>query len=143
MQWGSVSEFVAMGGYGLYVWTSFGGEVIQRVRDACVEGSQAYWVCPLIEESEALQLQTAFDTYQRVAATFPELKVGLVHGRLAGSEKAAVMQSFQSGAILSGRAVHVPERTPGQVLRHRRRHGRRVSQGGPHHRPARRHPESS
>lgn len=75
------------------------GEVIQRVRDACVEGSQAYWVCPLIEESEALQLQTAFDTYQRVAATFPELKVGLVHGRLAGSEKAAVMQSFQSGAI--------------------------------------------
>ena len=75
------------------------GEVIQRVRDACVEGSQAYWVCPLIEESEALQLQTALDTYQRLVDTFPELKVGLVHGRLAGNEKTAVMQSFQSGAI--------------------------------------------
>ncbi len=107
-------------------------EVIQRVRDACVQGSQAYWVCPLIEEYaagarspgtgdrksgatarsgtptsltrsrgrlDALQLQTAIDTYQRVAATFPELKVGLVHGRLAASDKAAVMQSFQSGAI--------------------------------------------
>ena len=74
-------------------------EVIQRVRDACVAGSQAYWVCPLIEESEALQLQTALDTYARLTATFPELKVGLVHGRLAAADKAAVMQSFKSGAI--------------------------------------------
>ncbi len=74
-------------------------EVIQRVRDACMEGSQAYWVCPLIEESEALQLQTALDTYQQLLATFPGLRVGLVHGRLAGAEKAAVMQAFQSGEI--------------------------------------------
>ena len=74
-------------------------EVIQRVRDACIAGSQAYWVCPLIEESETLQLQTAIDTYQRVAATFPELKVGLLHGRLAAAEKSAIMQSFQSGDI--------------------------------------------
>jgi ATP-dependent DNA helicase RecG len=74
-------------------------EVIQRVRDACIAGSQAYWVCPLIEESEALQLQTALDTYQRLMATFPELKVGLVHGRLATAEKSAVMRSFQSGDI--------------------------------------------
>ena len=74
-------------------------EVIKRVRDACIEGSQAYWVCPLIEDSETLQLQTALDTYQRLLATFPELRVGLVHGRLPAAEKAAVMQAFQSGEI--------------------------------------------
>ena len=74
-------------------------EVIKRVRDACIEGSQAYWVCPLIEDSEALQLRTALDTYQRLLATFPELKVGLVHGRLPAAGKAAVMQAFQSGEI--------------------------------------------
>ncbi|HWI13477.1 MAG TPA: ATP-dependent DNA helicase RecG, partial [Burkholderiales bacterium] len=55
-------------------------EVIMRVRDACLAGSQAYWVCPLIEESETLQLQTALDTFETLKATFPELKVGLVHG---------------------------------------------------------------
>jgi ATP-dependent DNA helicase RecG len=74
-------------------------EVIQRIRDACVAGSQAYWVCPLIEESEVLQLQTALDTYARLQSTFPELKVGLVHGRLAAAEKLAVMQAFKNGAI--------------------------------------------
>ena len=74
-------------------------EVIKRVRDACIEGSQAYWVCPLIEDSEALQLQTALDTYQRLLGTFPELGVGLVHGRLPAADKAAVMQAFQSGEI--------------------------------------------
>ena len=74
-------------------------EVIQRIRDACVAGSQAYWVCPLIEESEALQLQTALDTYTRLLATFPELSVGLVHGRLAAAEKLAVMQAFKDGAV--------------------------------------------
>jgi ATP-dependent DNA helicase RecG len=74
-------------------------EVIQRIRDACVAGSQAYWVCPLIEESEVLQLQTAIDTYTNLTATFPELKVGLVHGRLAAAEKLAVMQAFKAGAI--------------------------------------------
>jgi len=74
-------------------------EVTHRVRDACISGSQAYWVCPLIEESEALQLQTALETYERVAAMFSELKVGLVHGRLKSEEKAAVMAAFQRGAI--------------------------------------------
>ena len=74
-------------------------EVIRRVRDACVAGSQAYWVCPLIEESEALQLKTALDTYERLALTFPELKVGLVHGRMKGEEKTRVMQAFADGAI--------------------------------------------
>jgi len=74
-------------------------EVIQRVRDACLAGSQAYWVCPLIEESEALQLQTALDTYQTLATTFPELRIGLVHGRLPAQEKAQVMALFQANQI--------------------------------------------
>ncbi|GAA5171262.1 ATP-dependent DNA helicase RecG [Viridibacterium curvum] len=69
-------------------------EVIARVRDACLEGRQAYWVCPLIEESESLQLQTAQDTFERLTAELPELKVGLVHGRLKPAEKAAVMEAF-------------------------------------------------
>jgi ATP-dependent DNA helicase RecG len=74
-------------------------EVIRGIRDACMAGSQAYWVCPLIEESEALQLKTALETYATLERTFPELKVGLVHGRLKGEEKARVMQAFQHGAI--------------------------------------------
>ncbi|MES2564991.1 MAG: ATP-dependent DNA helicase RecG [Pseudomonadota bacterium] len=74
-------------------------EVIQRVRDACMGGNQAYWVCPLIEESETLQLKTALETYEFVRAAFPELKVGLVHGRLKSAEKAAVMSAFKSGEI--------------------------------------------
>jgi ATP-dependent DNA helicase RecG len=74
-------------------------QVIRTIRDACMEGSQAYWVCPLIEESDTLQLKTALETYETLAATFPELKVGLVHGRLKSDEKAAVMAAFQSGGI--------------------------------------------
>ena len=72
-------------------------EILQRVREACMAGSQAYWVCPLIEESEALQLQTANDTFAHMQATFPELKVSLVHGRMKPAEKQAVMQQFSVG----------------------------------------------
>lgn len=74
-------------------------EVTEKVRDACMSGSQAYWVCPLIEESEALQLQTAIDTHARLSGDFPEICVGLVHGRMASAEKAAVMRDFQEGRI--------------------------------------------
>jgi ATP-dependent DNA helicase RecG len=74
-------------------------EVIRRVRDACVAGSQAYWVCPLIEESEVLQLKTALATHAALTATFPELKLGLIHGRLKGEEKARIMDAFRRGAI--------------------------------------------
>lgn len=74
-------------------------EILQRVREACMAGSQAYWVCPLIEESEALQLQTANDTFAHMQATFPELKVGLVHGRMKPAEKQAVMAQFSAGRI--------------------------------------------
>jgi ATP-dependent DNA helicase RecG len=58
-----------------------------------------YWVCPLIEESETLQLQTAVETYETLVAALPELKVGLVHGRLAPGEKAAVMDAFSRNEI--------------------------------------------
>ncbi len=74
-------------------------EVIARVRSACMQGRQAYWVCPLIEESEALQLKTALETFERLKSTFPELKVGLVHGRLKPEDKARVMEAFQRGEI--------------------------------------------
>jgi ATP-dependent DNA helicase RecG len=74
-------------------------QVIAGVRAACLEGRQAYWVCPLIEESEALQLQTALDTHARITQAFPELNVGLVHGRMKPAEKQAVMQAFSSGAM--------------------------------------------
>lgn len=71
-------------------------EILQRVREACLKGNQAYWVCPLIEESEALQLQTANDTYALMQSEFPELKVGLVHGRMKPAEKQAVMAEFSA-----------------------------------------------
>jgi ATP-dependent DNA helicase RecG len=74
-------------------------EVVGRVRGACMSGRQAYWVCPLIEESEALQLKTAIETHRAIAKTFPELEVGLVHGRLGAAEKAAVMEGFVAGRV--------------------------------------------
>ena len=70
-------------------------EVLARIRSACAAGEQAYWVCPLIEESETLDLQTALDTYAELQAEFKELKVGLLHGRLPAVEKAAAMESFK------------------------------------------------
>jgi len=75
------------------------GEVVSRIHEACAAGRQAYWVCPLIEESETLQLQTAIDTYESLSAEFPELHVGLIHGRLPAEEKAAVMAAFVAGEI--------------------------------------------
>jgi ATP-dependent DNA helicase RecG len=119
-------------------------EVIRRVWDACMAGSQAYWVCPLIEDvdagarsaqspgqeglertpesaagaqgkaqpkprtdaiakgtraREALQLKTAIDTFETLRKDFPELRISLVHGRLKGEEKAAVMDAFKRGEI--------------------------------------------
>lgn len=74
-------------------------EILQRVRVACEAGQQAYWVCPLIEESEALQLQTANDTYAHMQSEFPELKIGLVHGRMKSAEKQSVMQAFANNEI--------------------------------------------
>ncbi len=76
-------------------------EVFARVRAACREGRQAYWVCPLIEESDALEqeLQNAIETHQALCAAFPELAVGLVHGRLDNAEKTRVMAAFKAGEV--------------------------------------------
>ena len=64
------------------------------VRHTVQKGQQVYWVCPLIEESETLQLQTAVDTHIELQAAFPEYSVGLVHGRLKAADKASEMQKF-------------------------------------------------
>lgn len=74
-------------------------EVIERVRKACAQGRQAYWVCTLIEESEALQCQAAEVTAENLRERLPELGVGLVHGRLKAPEKAGVMEQFKNGEL--------------------------------------------
>lgn len=74
-------------------------QVIERVRAACMQGQQAYWVCPLIDESEVLQLQTALETYQLLTETFSELHVGLVHGKLDNAEKMRVMAAFKANEL--------------------------------------------
>ena len=72
-------------------------EVLARISDACAEGEQAYWVCPVIEESKDGDLQTAIDTYHTLRSELRGLNVGLLHGRLPGAEKAAVMEGFARG----------------------------------------------
>ena len=74
-------------------------EVIERVHVAAKEGRQIYWACPLIEESEALQLQTATDTHAMLTAALPDLRIGLVHGRLKPAEKQQVMEAFARGEL--------------------------------------------
>ena len=74
-------------------------EILKRVYEVCHAGAQVYWVCPLIEESEALQLQTAEETYLNMQSHFKNIKVGLVHGRMKSSEKQKVMSDFVKGDI--------------------------------------------
>ena len=74
-------------------------EVIARVRTACQAGQQAYWVCPLIEESDALDYEAAEASYAMLTAALPELRVGLVHGRMRPAEKERGMQGFKDGLI--------------------------------------------
>ncbi|HDW8039562.1 TPA: ATP-dependent DNA helicase RecG [Yersinia enterocolitica] len=75
-------------------------DVIQRVKNACLEeGRQAYWVCTLIEESELLEAQAAEVTCEELKIALPEIKVGLVHGRMKGPEKQAVMSAFKQGEL--------------------------------------------
>ena len=75
------------------------GEVIERVRAACRQGRQAYWVCTLIETSESLQCQAAEATAEELAQALDDLRVGLIHGRLAAAEKAEVMAAFKGGEL--------------------------------------------
>jgi ATP-dependent DNA helicase RecG len=74
-------------------------EVVERVRNACAEGRQAYWVCTLIEESEELTCQAAETTFEELTSALGELKVGLIHGRMKPAEKAAVMGEFKQGNL--------------------------------------------
>ncbi len=74
-------------------------EVIARLRDYCAGGAQAYWVCPLVEESEKLQLKAALAAHAELSAALPDLRLGLVHGRMKADEKAAVMAAFKAGEI--------------------------------------------
>ena len=74
-------------------------EVIERVRSACKNGQQAYWVCPLIEESEVLDYQAAEASYEMLKTAIPDLAIGLVHGRMKAPAKEKVMRSFKEGEI--------------------------------------------
>jgi ATP-dependent DNA helicase RecG len=74
-------------------------EVVQRIRTACLAGRQAYWVCPLIDESEEMPYQAAEETAAAVSAALPELAVGLVHGRLPSAAKERIMRGFKDGKI--------------------------------------------
>lgn len=74
-------------------------DVVERVAQACGQGRQAYWVCTLIEESESLQAQAAADTAAQLAEALPDLRLGLVHGRLKPAEKEAVMKRFKAGEV--------------------------------------------
>ena len=74
-------------------------DVVARVRDELAQGRQAYWVCPLIEESEAIDLQNAIATHAALQQALAGHGVGLLHGRLPPAEKAAVMAQFQAGAL--------------------------------------------
>jgi ATP-dependent DNA helicase RecG len=74
-------------------------EVVQRIRSACLDGRQTYWVCPLIDESEEMPYQAAEETAAALAAALPELGVGLVHGRMPASAKESAMRRFKDGKI--------------------------------------------
>jgi ATP-dependent DNA helicase RecG len=75
------------------------GEIIERVRKIAAAGQQAYWVCPLIEESEKLELQTAVALHAELTDALAEFKVGLLHGRMKPAEKAATMDGFVRGSV--------------------------------------------
>jgi len=74
-------------------------EVVAHIADACRAGRQAYWVCPLIDESDELRAQAAEETAARLAEALPAVRVGLVHGRMPGAKKDKAMLAFQAGKI--------------------------------------------
>ncbi len=74
-------------------------EVVVRIRDEITKGRQVYWVCPLIEESETLDLQNATETHRLLCEALPQQMVGLLHGRMPAGEKAAVMSLFTGGQM--------------------------------------------
>jgi len=104
-------------------------EVVERIRVQLTEGRQIYWVCPLIEESEALDLRNATDTHQALCEALPGVMVGLLHSRMPQAEKKAVMSLFaqgQMGVLVSTTVIEVGVDVPNaslMVIEHAERFG--------------------
>ena len=104
-------------------------EIIERIRAQLTEGRQIYWVCPLIEESEALDLRNATDTHQDLCNALPGVMVGLLHSRMSQAEKKAVMSLFvqgQMGVLVSTTVIEVGVDVPNaslMVIEHAERFG--------------------
>jgi ATP-dependent DNA helicase RecG len=75
------------------------GELVQRVREHCLRGQQAYWVCPLIEESEALDSSAARALERELKAALPELRIAIIHGRVRASERESIMRDFKQARV--------------------------------------------
>jgi ATP-dependent DNA helicase RecG len=103
--------------------------VIGRIRDAAAQGQQVYWVCPLIEESETLDLKNATETHAHLTEALPGRMVGLLHGRMKATEKAAVMALFTAGemaVLVSTTVIEVGVDVPNaslMVIEHAERFG--------------------
>ena len=74
-------------------------ELVERIRKACAEGRQAYWVCTLIDDSDEVVAQAAQSTFEDLSKALPELRIGLVHGRMKAADKQATMRAFKDGVI--------------------------------------------
>lgn len=74
-------------------------ELVERIRKACAEGRQAYWVCTLIDDSDEVIAQAAQSTFEDLSKRLPELRIGLVHGRMKAADKQATMRAFKDGEI--------------------------------------------
>lgn len=74
-------------------------DVVDKIRSAVADGAQVYWVCPLVEESEAVDLRNATETHEELSAALPGVNVGLLHGRMSPGDKAAVMAQFSGGQM--------------------------------------------
>ncbi len=104
-------------------------EVVQRLHSQLQEGRQAYWVCPLIEESEALDLGNATERFEALQAAHPDIRCALLHARLPVAEKQAIMHSFQSGEtqlLVSTTVIEVGVDVPNasiMVIEHAERFG--------------------
>ena len=75
------------------------GDIVQRVESACAAGTQAYWVCPLIEESDSLDVEAAEARYDSLKSALPALRLGLVHGRMKPAAKDKTMRAFKDGQL--------------------------------------------
>jgi len=94
-------------------------DIVERIRHVCAAGQQVYWVCPLIEESDVLQAQAATDTWSYLEQALPALSVDLVHGKMKGKEKDAVMQKFrdaESNVLVATTVIEVGVDVPNANL---------------------------